>query len=200
MSKKPGPNKENFNKTGEKFLTIARQEFIEHGYLNASTERIVKKSGMARGSLYYHYGNKEGMFRAVYKAVIAETAKRIEKQLKEIDDPKEALKAGCRLFFLECERPDVHVIMLSEGIAHIPYQDRLDLLEGNLLLILRNLVNGVYENEMYQEFDPAIFLTFIYGIVAECGRSFEYFSRQGSLQERISAYSQNLSVLLDKLA
>ena len=200
MSKKPGPNRENFKNTSAKFLKIARAEFIEHGYLSASTERIVKESGMARGSLYYHYGNKEGIFKAVYKAVITESAKRIEKNLEHIEDPVEVLKTGCRLFFMECKRPDIRVIMLSEGMAHIPYLERLEMLEDNLLSILRSLVENVYKHGKFKEFDPAIFLTFIFGITAECGRSFEYFGKTDNVDARILSYNQNLSKLLDKLA
>jgi AcrR family transcriptional regulator len=60
MGKKHGPNKENLEATRRIFLNIARKEFSTRGYYNASTAAIVEESGMARGSLYYHFGDKKG--------------------------------------------------------------------------------------------------------------------------------------------
>ena len=67
MSKNIGPNKENFDKTNERFLAVARDEFANHGYAAASTNRMVQQSSMARGTLYYHFKDKRGIFAAVFK-------------------------------------------------------------------------------------------------------------------------------------
>ena len=200
MSKNKGSNQENFEKTSLKFLEIAKKEFIEYGYTNASTERIVQESGMARGSLYYHYGNKLGIFKAVYKDITDESAARIKIHLDKIKDPFEALKEGCRLFFEECKNPDIRVVMLTEGISHIPYKERIKILEENLIMLMRDLIEGVNNQGKFKDYDPSIILMFIYGIMAECGRSFEYFGQLDNVDERIALYNKNLVILLNKIA
>ena len=43
-------------------LTHAIDTFIELGYERASLEKIIKKSGGSRSTVYQRYGNKEGLF------------------------------------------------------------------------------------------------------------------------------------------
>jgi TetR/AcrR family transcriptional regulator len=43
-------------------LSASLAEFAEHGYLNASTNRIVKAAGISKGLLFHYFGNKKGLF------------------------------------------------------------------------------------------------------------------------------------------
>lgn len=43
-------------------LAAAMGEFAEHGFTQASTNRIVKRAGMSKGMLYYYFGNKQTLF------------------------------------------------------------------------------------------------------------------------------------------
>lgn len=196
MSKNKGSNKENFEKTSLKFLKIAKKEFIEYGYSNASTERIVEQSGMARGSLYYHYGNKEGIFRAVYEDVVEQLGKRIQKEIDKEDDPFLGLKKGCRLFYQECDKPEVRIIMLIEGITNIPYKERIKILEPNMIILIKNRVAALQEQNRINGFDAQALIVFIYGMLAEVGRLLEYV---GDKKMNIDNYSNNLDLLLDKI-
>ncbi len=46
----------------ERILQAAYEEFTEHSYDNASTNRIVKKAKIGKGMLFYYFGNKEDLF------------------------------------------------------------------------------------------------------------------------------------------
>ncbi len=196
MSKTKGANKENFEKTSLKFLKIAKKEFIEYGYTNASTERIVEGSGMARGSLYYHYGNKEGIFRAVYENVVKELGKKIRKKIENEEDAFIALKKGCRFFYEECAKPEVRCIMLIEGLTNIPYKERIKILEPHMIIIIRQLIERLKEDNRIDSFDSQAMIVFIYGMLAEVGRLLEYV---GDTKVNIKKYADNLDILLDKV-
>jgi len=43
-------------------LAAAMDEFAEHGFKRASTNRIVKNTGMSKGMLYYYFENKQSLF------------------------------------------------------------------------------------------------------------------------------------------
>ena len=89
MSKRPGKNKENLEETRRIFLEVAEKEFTEYGFAQASTSRIVEHSGMARGSLYYHFGDKNGLFKAVYEKELQDALITISDAMdKETDDCK----------------------------------------------------------------------------------------------------------------
>ena len=46
----------------QKIFFTAMEEFAAYGYERASTNRIVKNSGLSKGLLFHHYGNKHNLF------------------------------------------------------------------------------------------------------------------------------------------
>ncbi|OIO03038.1 MAG: hypothetical protein AUJ49_05185 [Desulfovibrionaceae bacterium CG1_02_65_16] len=57
-------------------------EFAEHGYHQASVNRIVGRLGIAKGSLFQYFGSKEGLFRHLFTLALNE----IKAPLKAIRD------------------------------------------------------------------------------------------------------------------
>ncbi len=51
----------------ERVLTAALAEFAEQGYQQASLNRMVAQAGIAKGSLYQYFPNKEGMFHYIFQ-------------------------------------------------------------------------------------------------------------------------------------
>ncbi|MFW5728412.1 MAG: TetR/AcrR family transcriptional regulator [Spirochaetota bacterium] len=43
-------------------LAVAAEEFAQHGFQNASTNRIVKRLGIAKGSLFYYFKDKGDLY------------------------------------------------------------------------------------------------------------------------------------------
>ncbi|NBC29253.1 MAG: TetR family transcriptional regulator [Spirochaetes bacterium] len=46
----------------EQILAVAAQEFAAHGYQNASTNRIVKRLEISKGSLFYYFADKADLY------------------------------------------------------------------------------------------------------------------------------------------
>jgi AcrR family transcriptional regulator len=55
----------------ERVLGAALTEFAEQGYHQASLNRLVARAGIAKGSLYQYFPNKEGIFRHVFRLALA---------------------------------------------------------------------------------------------------------------------------------
>ena len=51
----------------ERVLTAALAEFADQGYQAASLNRLVARAGIAKGSLYQYFPNKEGIFRHLFQ-------------------------------------------------------------------------------------------------------------------------------------
>lgn len=66
----------------ERVLCEATREFAEHGYHQASVNRIVTRLGIAKGSLFKYFGNKQGLFEYLFGEAVAQ----FKKPLKEIRD------------------------------------------------------------------------------------------------------------------
>ena len=86
MGKKSGPNKLNLLKTRNVFLDIGREEFVKNGYSGTSTNVIVDRADMARGSLYYHFGDKQGLFKAVFEDLLQKTDRVIQLEMQKYSD------------------------------------------------------------------------------------------------------------------
>ena len=52
-------------RTAEKILTVAKQEFLEKGFMEASMRSIASKLGITATALYRHYRDKEAIFDAL---------------------------------------------------------------------------------------------------------------------------------------
>lgn len=49
-------------KKKKKIIHICVKEFAENGYVSASTNTIVKKADISKGTLFNYFGNKKGLF------------------------------------------------------------------------------------------------------------------------------------------
>lgn len=61
-------------KTREHILKIAKQEFVKKGFLNTTTSEISERSGIAHGTLFLHFKNKDALI-----------VKILDKELEEIN-------------------------------------------------------------------------------------------------------------------
>lgn len=54
----------------ESILDVAMRHFAEHGYRGARVEDIAAEVGVAKGTVFLHFGNKEGLFLAAYERAV----------------------------------------------------------------------------------------------------------------------------------
>ena len=52
-------------KVKEKLYSAAAEVFARKGYASATVRKIVEKAGVTKPVLYYHFGNKEGIYKAI---------------------------------------------------------------------------------------------------------------------------------------
>src|SRR5437762_7531540 len=48
-------------------LNVAAIEFAEHGYEAASYNRIIERSGLSKGAIYYYFDDKEDLYATVLR-------------------------------------------------------------------------------------------------------------------------------------
>ena len=97
----------------ERVLDAAIRLFTRQGYFNTSVPDIVRESGVSTGSIYHHFGDKEGIARALFESLVA----RMEVAFGEIDRRYSSAATRCRavialLFRMTEEEPDVMAYML----------------------------------------------------------------------------------------
>jgi AcrR family transcriptional regulator len=53
-------------------LDAAAEEFAEHGFANASFNRIIEKTGVSKGAIYYYFDDKEDLYLTIVAAFQAQ--------------------------------------------------------------------------------------------------------------------------------
>lgn len=172
MAKKSGPNRENLEATRKVFMAIARKEFSTKGYYGASTADIVDESGMARGSLYYHFGDKKGLFKAVYEEAMIDMRKDVMAKVDPIKDPWEKFITACLTVLDLCMKKDLRRIIVDVHTA-LTYRERFEILTSTLLGELMEILDGCVRAGYFKGHDPRTLMMMIFGILSESGRSFE---------------------------
>lgn len=74
---------EQYEKTRTNLLNVAHELFAEQGYANTSTGEIVERAKVTRGALYYHFRDKEDLFRAVFERFRQSRTQRLLARLQE---------------------------------------------------------------------------------------------------------------------
>src|SRR5437867_4745575 len=63
------------------------RHFAEHGYQGARVEDLARELGIAKGSIFQHFGSKAGLFLATYKRAVSSLP-------AWLDAPSEVVETG----------------------------------------------------------------------------------------------------------
>lgn len=101
------------NSTRDHVLEAALDLFVERGYFGTSVHDIVRESNVSIGSIYHHFGDKEGVARALYQM----QTERMEAAVGEIVARYKTARERCHaimdlLFRLTEEEPKSMEFML----------------------------------------------------------------------------------------
>lgn len=97
----------------EQVLSSAIHLFTRQGYFNTSVPDIVRESGVSTGSIYHHFGDKEGIARALFNLLV----ERMTDEFSKIESKHDTAQARCRavielLFRMTEEEPEMMTFML----------------------------------------------------------------------------------------
>ncbi len=82
----------------ENILKSAQQLFATEGYHATSTSKVAKMAGVSEGLIFRHFGNKEGLLKAIIDQG-AERAKRLFSDIVFETDPKEVIRKTIEIPF-----------------------------------------------------------------------------------------------------
>jgi AcrR family transcriptional regulator len=72
--------------TRAKILNAARKLFVELGFARTSMGKIASKAKINHSLIFHHFGNKEGLWKAVKQSIVEESNK-LSPTLPELDQP-----------------------------------------------------------------------------------------------------------------
>ncbi len=123
--------------TRRAIIGVATRLFTEHGYEAASTELVLRESGISRGALYHHFPKKEALFTAVLQAAEAMIAAKVTEAAAGATNPLEALRAGCAAWLALADDPAVKQIVLIDAPSVIGWQAWRQIDDDNALGLIK---------------------------------------------------------------
>ena len=114
-------------KRKQEILDAALRGFAEKGIAGTTVEEVRRRSGASVGSIYHHFGDKEGIAAALYVASLQDYQRGIQKLLAEGSEAERTIRALVRyhLRWVAADR-DRALFLLSgappraaEGIAEV---------------------------------------------------------------------------------
>ncbi len=80
--------------TKEKLLTAARKTFHDKGFHNSTVEDIIYEAGLARGTFYIYFKNKEDIFEHLLKQVVEEMSEHASSRYDQVSTYEKILQAN----------------------------------------------------------------------------------------------------------
>jgi TetR/AcrR family transcriptional regulator len=193
-----------------RIIEAATQHFAKHGYHAARVGDIAAGLGIAKGSIFQHFGSKDGLFFEVYKRAVRTFA-------KYLDAPAEVRQAG----FFEVLR---YWLVHTEHMLHedwIPYRIALLGNYGTDLVLKREINRFLITEDPYgtvtfvrfglerRELRPDMDIEMIVSILDWMMERFQdalltaeldpgLFRRQGELAEKKEARIQQFLAVLQR--
>ena len=93
-------------KKREKYMTIidaALEAFAEYGYHNCQVAKIARRAGIADGTIYLYFANKEDVLISVFREKMNEYIRQLKELLQHHDKAIDKLSALVRFYFNHLE-------------------------------------------------------------------------------------------------
>src|SRR5688572_6751110 len=107
----------------DRILAAAAVEFATRGYAGARVDRIARRARVNKAMLYYHFGSKQALYRALLRRTFSEAGARLA-AIAAADQPPDAKLdraiAAVAAFVQEHEFfPAIMLREVAEGGAHL---------------------------------------------------------------------------------
>lgn len=109
----------------DSLLTTALDIFSERGFSGTSIRDIAKVHGVSLSNIYYHFGNKEGLWREILKRSVQDLPKTLRQAAAGETAPRAQLEAVVRVHLQVAVAHQRELLMLlvqeaqlAEGIGH----------------------------------------------------------------------------------
>src|SRR5215475_7392962 len=83
----------------EAILRGAARVFAQSGYFNAKVSDVARTAGVADGTVYLYFRNKDDLLTSIFGWAMGEFINRARSEVAELEDPREKLRRFAHLHF-----------------------------------------------------------------------------------------------------
>lgn len=146
-----------------RILTAALDLFVTNGFHNVSVHEIQKVADVSIGSIYNHFGGKEGIAKALYKHILNEIDELIDQVKAEIVSPSAQCKEIIRQL---CEHTETHRNIIA-FVFHAKHTEFLPeepiICNASPFKKIREIINTGIERGEFRRTDSWVAASAIFG-------------------------------------
>lgn len=169
-----------------RILDAAVSVFAQHGFYNAKVSQIAKEAGVADGTIYLYFKNKEDILIQVFIDAMDEILRRQEEAIGQVQDPIDRLRTFIRVHFASVAESramaEVITVELRQSSKFMRNTDMKPF--GRYLSMIARIVDdGVRTGVFARGSDPRLIARAVFGAVDELALEWAMSDRNASLDE-----------------
>ena len=146
-----------------RILTAALDLFMEKGYHNVSVHEIQKRAVVSIGSIYKHFGGKEGIAQALYHHILGEIEQLVDKHV----NPDLSARQQCQGIISDLfAHTETHPAIIGY-VFHAKHADFLPehaaLCDSPAFVKMRAIIQSGMESGEFRRMDPHVATGLIFG-------------------------------------
>ena len=153
----------------EKLLYAAKVAFLDQGYEGATIRDIIRKSGLASGTFYNYFPDKESIFRAIVDEYLFNLSQELKKARQKADCLHAYIEPTFRIFFTHiAENSDLYRLgRRNESALSSFYNSSLmEIIWQELIVDIEDAV----KNNIIPRIDPQLLAASFIGLGHELAR------------------------------
>lgn len=146
-----------------RILTAALDLFVERGFHSVSVHDVQKNANVSIGSIYNHFGGKEGIAKALYYHLLNEFDEMIEQVLKQDMSSRERCNRIIQLLFeyTESRRNIISYMLHAKHREFLP--DEPPICSASPFKAMRNIVQQGMDTGEIRRGDPWVVAASVFG-------------------------------------
>ncbi len=149
-----------------RILRAALDLFVENGFHNVSVHHIQKRAGVSIGSIYKHFGGKEGIAKALYTHILGEIEQLVDRAMEQNKMPRMQVQAIIEALFGHTETHK-NIIAYVFHAKHSEFlSDQPPICDASPFLKMRAIVKSGMENGELTKTDEWIAMSTMFGAMA----------------------------------
>jgi TetR/AcrR family transcriptional regulator, fatty acid metabolism regulator protein len=168
----------------EVILRAAAHVFARSGYFNAKVSDVARTAGVADGTVYLYFKNKDDLLTSIFDWAMGEFINRAKSELNEIEDPREKLRRFAHLHFLMLEEErDIAIVFQIELRQSTKFMEQFSATHlAQYLQMLREIIEEGQRREIFRErLNSKVVAKFLFGALDEMATNWVLSHKHQSL-------------------
>src|SRR5262245_11427906 len=167
-----GEASEDKSRTGkyEAILRAAAQVFAQSGYFNAKVSDVARGAGVADGTVYLYFKNKDDLLTSIFDWAMGEFINRARSEMAELEDPREKLRRFAHLHFMMLEEErDIAIVFQIELRQSTKFMEQFSTTHlAQYLQMLREIIEEGQRREIFRKrLNSKVVAKFLFGALDE---------------------------------